>query len=275
MSAIDTMSFGSIDVMSSLAGGGALQLPTGLWEPGSLSAYKGHFGTLATTIPFSASLVCAPSPTSPLSINTIGMEVLTGVRNLTGVDTTNGEDISLGALDVSWSALGNHFTGAEFTVSPKAEQISPSIPLSSADGSLNGLWKINGLPVSGEPDATSDARLKENVETYSGGLETILNLRPVRFNWREDKCTDSFLKEYREPDTIDGYPGEIKRQYGLIAQEVEKIVPDVVGERKMYDENYKLIRYGKLVPILISAVQEQQQQIEDLKEEIKLLKENK
>ena len=272
---IDNMSFSSIDVMSPFGGGGALQLPIGLWEPGSLSAYKGHFGTLATTIPFSASLVCAPSPTSPLSINTIGMEVLTGIRNCFGVDTTIGEDISLGALDVSWSALGNHFTGAEFTVSPLASQVSPTIPLSSSSGSLNGSWVVNGLPVSGEPDLTSDVRLKRDIETYEGGLATILGLRPVRFNWREDRCPDSFLKEYREPETKDGYPGTIKRQYGLIAQEVEKIIPDVVGERKMYEKNYKLIRYEKIVPILISAVQEQQQQIEDLKEQIKLLKENK
>lgn len=271
---IDNMSFGSIDVMNPILGG-ALNLPTGFWEPGSLSAYKGHFGTLSTTVPFSASLVAAPSPTSPLSINTIGMEVLTGVRNLFGVDTTSGQDISLGALNVEWSSLGNHFTGAEFTISPKAEMISPTIPLSAADGSLNGFWKVNGLPVSGEPDLTSDARLKENIETYEGGLATILGLRPVRFNWREDKCPDSFLNEYREPETGDGYPGKVKRQYGLIAQEVEKIIPDVVGERKMYDENYKLIRYEKLVPILISAVQEQQQQIENLKEDIRSLKENK
>lgn len=43
----------------------------------------------------------------------------------------------------------------------------------------------------------------------------------------------------------------------------------------MYDTNYKLIRYEKLVPILISAIQEQQEQIKEMKEEIKLLKENK
>lgn len=268
------MSFGTVDVMSPL-GGGALQLPLGFWEPGSLSAYKGHFGTGATAIPFSAALVVGPSATSPLSINTVGLEVLTGVRNLFGVDTTSGSDISLGALDVSWSALGNHFTGAEFTVTPISSDISPSIPLTSPAGNLNGMWVINGLPVSGEPDLTSDARLKRDIETYDGGLATILGLRPVRFNWREDRCPDSFLKEYREPETKDGYPGIIKRQYGLIAQEVEKIIPDVVGERKMYEKNYKLIRYEKIVPILISAVQEQQQQIEELKEEIKLLKENK
>ena len=42
----------------------------------------------------------------------------------------------------------------------------------------------------------------------------------------------------------------------------------------MYEKNYKLIRYEKIVPILISAVQEQQQQIEELKEEIKSLKDS-
>jgi hypothetical protein len=130
------------------------------------------------------------------------------------------------------------------------------------------------LPISVEPDITSDARLKKDIETYEGGLATILGLRPVRFDWREDRCPDSFLNEFREPKTKDGYPGKIKRQYGLIAQEVEKIIPDIVGERKMYEKNYKLIRYEKIVPILISAVQEQQKQIEDLKEEIKSLRDS-
>lgn len=271
--AFDTFSTGTLEVFSPIFGS-ALNIPVGFFEPGSASIHKLHCGQGAVAAPFSASLVVGPG-SSPISLNTIGFEQLTGIRNCFGADIKIGSDIKFGALDVSWSALGNHFTGGEFTVTPISSDISPSIPLTAADGSLNGLWKVNGLPVSGEPDLTSDARLKENIETYSGGLETILGLRPVRFNWREDKCTDFFLKEYREPDTIDGYPGEIKRQYGLIAQEVEKIVPDVVGERKMYDENYKLIRYGKLVPILISAIQEQQQQIEDLKEEIKSLKENK
>ena len=100
-------------------------------------------------------------------------------------------------------------------------------------------------------------------------------MRPVRFDWREDKCPSSFLNEYREPDTKDGYPGKIKRQYGLIAQEVELLAPDLVGQRRMYNETYKLIRYEKIVPILVSAVQEQQEQIEELKREIKSLKENK
>ena len=57
---IDKLELGSIDIMTPL-GGGALQLPNGLWEPGSLSAHKGHFGVGATAIPFTAALVAGPA----------------------------------------------------------------------------------------------------------------------------------------------------------------------------------------------------------------------
>jgi len=270
----DYVNCSQLEVQSPIVGG-ALIIPQGFWEPGTASIHKLHCGQGATATPFAASLVVGPSATSPISINTVGLEVLTGLRNLIGVDSTNGQDISLGALNVDWTALGNHFTGAEFTVSPLAESVSPKIPLSAAKGDLSGGWFINGLPVSGEPDVTSDIRLKKNIEPFENGLEIVLQLNPVRFDWKEELCPDSFLNEYREPETVDGYPGQIKRQYGLIAQEVETIAPDLIGERKMYDETYKLIRYEKIVPILISAVQDQQKQIEQLKEEIKSLKENK
>lgn len=261
---------GSISVLG--IAGGALQIPRGFWEPGSLSCYKGHFGSGATVAPFSAALVVGPSVTSPLSINTLGFEVLTGIRNLFGIDTTIGSDISLGGLDVSYSAVGNSFNGLKADVVPTYENVTPKESFTSATGLLNGGWFYNGLVISTEPDLTSDIRLKKNIESFGNGLEIILQLNPVRFDWDENVCPTTFLQEYREPDDEYGYPGKIKRQYGLIAQEVEEIIPDVVGERKMYDETYKLIRYEKIVPILISAVQDQQKQIEDLKTEINSLK---
>jgi len=270
----DYLNCSQLEVQSPIAGG-ALIIPQGFWEPGTASIHKLHCGQGATLTPFAASLVVGPSVTSPLSINTVGFEVLTGVRNLLGVDSTIGSDISLGALDVSYSALGNQINGLLVDVVPVFENITPSDSLTAASGMLNGGWTLNGIPISTEPDNTSDVRLKKNIESFSNGLEIVLQLNPVRFDWREDLCPDSFLNEYREPDDEDGYPGQIKRQYGLIAQEVEEIAPDIVGERKMYDETYKLIRYEKLVPILISAIQEQQKEIEELKKEINLIKENK
>jgi hypothetical protein len=193
---------------------------------------------------------------------------VTGITQTLGTVFEIGSSIKTGALDVDYSAITNNFAGLKADVVPEHFTVTPSDDLTSPKGNLNGFWSFNGFKISTDPDATSDIRLKKNIERFENGLDIVLDLKPVRFDWREDKCPSSFLQEFREPDDEYGYPGKVKRQYGLIAQEVEEIAPDLVGERKMYDENYKLIRYEKLVPILISAVQEQQKQIEELQKQI-------
>jgi hypothetical protein len=201
---------------------------------------------------------------------------VTGLTETLGTDITNGADINLGASDISYCAIQNNLTGLIADVVPESCSVSPSIDLTSTVGNLNGHWTYNGVEISIEPDATSDVRLKKNIERFENGLNIVLELKPVRFDWREDKCSSSFLQEFRESDDEYGYPGKVKRQYGLIAQEVEEIAPDLVGERKMYDETYKLIRYEKIVPILISAVQELNQKIDELQKTIdSLISENK
>jgi hypothetical protein len=202
----------------------------------------------------------------------VGGGPVPGVTQTLGTVFEIGTSIKTGALDVDYSTITNNFAGLKSEVIPQHFSITPDDSLTSPLGDLSGLWTFNGIPISTQPDLTSDIRLKKNIERFDNGLNIILDLKPVRFDWREDKCSSSFLQEFREPDDEYGYPGKIKRQFGLIAQEVEEIIPDVVGERKMYDETYKLIRYEKIVPILISAVQDQQNQIEELKKEIQSLK---
>ena len=94
---------------------------------------------------------------------------------------------------------------------------------------------------------SSDERLKENIHTIQDPLKKVSALRGVTFDFKEDK----------------------KKQIGVIAQEVEKIIPEVVGEN--YD-GYKGVQYGNLVGLLIEAIKEQQEQINELKNEIKQLK---
>jgi hypothetical protein len=96
-------------------------------------------------------------------------------------------------------------------------------------------------------NTSSDARLKD-ITGYARGLKVINNLNPVAFNWKADGKADE----------------------GLIAQEVEKIVPNAVTKE---DDLYQM-DYSKLVVHLIKAVQEQQEEIEKLKEEVKLYKRN-
>jgi hypothetical protein len=85
---------------------------------------------------------------------------------------------------------------------------------------------------------TSDARLKKDVTPITYGLETVMKLKPIGFNWIDQG--DDWKKQH---------------QLGLIAQDVEKIVPEVVTKAKDASETRSLA-YGELVPVLIKAVQD-------------------
>jgi hypothetical protein len=91
---------------------------------------------------------------------------------------------------------------------------------------------------------TSDARYKQNIATVDKALDNILNLRGVTFDWKEDVRGRNF------PDG---------RQVGFIAQEVEKVLPELVTT----DQNgYKSVAYANVVPILVEAMKQQQQQMQ-------------
>ena len=91
--------------------------------------------------------------------------------------------------------------------------------------------------------AASDSRIKKNIVNSNYGLATVLKLRPVEYN-----LTSNDLK-----------------QVGFIAQEVQKLVPEVVtGKEGDLSKGEILgITYSNLVPVLTKAIQEQQKQIED------------
>ena len=95
-------------------------------------------------------------------------------------------------------------------------------------------------------NTSSDARLKD-ITGEARGLEVINALNPVAYNWKADGQSDE----------------------GLIAQEVEEIVPNAVSQN---EEEYYQMDYSKLVVHLVKGMKEQQEQIESLKSEIELLK---
>lgn len=258
---------GTLDVYNPLLGSG-LNIPVGFWEPGSLAAHKGHFGQGAVLTPFSASLVAGPSLTSPLSFNSTGLDVHTGVWNTLGIDLKSGTDISLGALKVAYNAIESSLTGLKSEVTPKNTETSPVITnnavaaaYNSPLGSLNGFWTYNGSFITTGPH-TSDIRLKKNIEPLTNGLDKIMRLNPVSFNWDEEIV----------PDLAKKYPNMI----GLIAQEVEEVVPEVVYRQKVNSikggkqkgRTYKRVLYENLVAHLINGMKEQQKQIEELKQRV-------
>jgi hypothetical protein len=102
----------------------------------------------------------------------------------------------------------------------------------------------------GEVQANSDERIKTNIKTIENGLDKVLQLRGV---------------EYDRTDIE-------KHQIGVIAQEVEKVIPDVVGENK---DGVKTVAYGNLVAVLIEAVKDLKGEITELRAELDELKGNK
>ena len=93
---------------------------------------------------------------------------------------------------------------------------------------------------------SSDGRLKD-VTGSARGVEGINELNPVSYNWKEDGRADE----------------------GLIAQEVQEIVPNAVSQNS---DDYYQMDYSKLVVHLVKGMKEQQAQIEALQSEINLLK---
>lgn len=93
----------------------------------------------------------------------------------------------------------------------------------------------------------SDLRLKTNIQPIENALSRLLTLEGI-----------SYQTKY-----------ENNRSLGLIAQDVEKVFPEVVNTDK--ETGLKWIDYGKLVPALIEAIKEQQKEIESLKIQLELL----
>ena len=101
-----------------------------------------------------------------------------------------------------------------------------------------------GVLTCAEHSANSDERLKKNIETITDALNKVTNLRGVEFDLKEND----------------------RHQIGVIAQEVEKVIPSVVSERE--DNGTKTVAYGNMVGLLIEAIKEQQVQIQELKAKV-------
>jgi hypothetical protein len=100
-------------------------------------------------------------------------------------------------------------------------------------GSLNAI-NFNSL---------SDATLKQNINTIDNALDLIEKINPVKFKWKNNK----------------------KNSYGVIAQEIENILPDLVETNKQ--NNLKSVSYTQLIPILVESIKELKKEIDFLKNE--------
>src|SRR6056300_7068 len=92
---------------------------------------------------------------------------------------------------------------------------------------------------------SSDKRLKDNITPIENSLEKVGKLKGYEFDWNDNQ------------EVYEGH------DVGVIAQEVEAVVPEIVETRK--HDGYKAVKYEKLVPLLINAINELKAEIEELK----------
>jgi hypothetical protein len=105
--------------------------------------------------------------------------------------------------------------------------------------------------------STSDVRLKENIVAIPNAIDKIRKISGNTYDWRAE------LKD------VHGYEGN---DVGVIAQEVEAVLPQLVQDR---DNGYKAVKYDKLVALLIEGIKEQQQHIDNLTIQVEELKKQK
>jgi hypothetical protein len=125
--------------------------------------------------------------------------------------------------------------------------------LKVTDGSI-AVGNITNSTTDGRIDAsndvvafsTSDIRLKDNIKTIDKALDKVNSIQGIEFDWIEK-------------EEVHGNKGH---DIGVIAQEIEKILPDVVTTR---DSGYKAVKYEKIVPLLIEAIKDLSKQVDGLK----------
>ena len=181
-------------------------------------------------VPFITSTNASAYADFPDNINSLTINVYTPTITSAGVSVSIGKtEIIPGGLQVvrdtdNWVKIDRNGTG----------------PILDVKGEIKATGNITAY-------ASSDRRLKENIKPISNALEKIDKVNGVEFDWKV-----GFEKSH-------SYTGH---DIGLIAQEVEEVLPDIVVTR---DDGYKAIRYEKMVALLLQAIKELKNEILELK----------
>jgi len=142
-------------------------------------------------------------------------------------------------------SVDDSLTGDLFTVAD-----SSAVPIFSVNS--NGVVSVSGdLQITGDVTAyySSDERLKKNITPIESPLEKLKLISGNTFEWDEENTAHS----------------NKGKDIGVVAQEIEKVLPEIVGERK----GYKAVQYEKIVALLIESNKALLSRVEELEAKIK------
>ncbi len=123
---------------------------------------------------------------------------------------------------------------------------SPNVKLEVCGNTkIVGQIQANSSSLSAGLTCSSDERLKKNINTYTDAAATINKLTGKQYFWKTEEFKDRGFDE--------------RLKYGFIAQEVEKVLPNLVYTD---DKGFKSVDYIQVIPILTNAIKEQQKELE-------------
>jgi len=161
-----------------------------------------------------------------------------------GFYATAGDGVQPG--NSAFAVVAQHWNGSSYVLQEAARFLNNGNVLIGTTTDSGYKLDVNGTIHYTSLAASSDVRLKTKIEPIGNALALVNRLRGVRFEWNE-----------RVNRVRDGYKlGQ--PTFGLIAQELETVLPELVSTWKLDDEitNAKAICYERLIPILVEAIKE-------------------
>ena len=219
-------------------------------------------------------------------LNTIGsynvfLGTLTGNENTTGIgnvflgqetgqyNSTGSLNVAIGALSGNSNVIGNNnvFLGFSAGINETGSN-RLYIDNTGADWDQALIYgefdfqylsffadlDVAGTIYAADVVTSSDEKWKKNISAYENALQKVMRLESVYYNWRKEEFPNKKFSD--------------KVQIGLIAQDLEKVIPELVHTTKKGDKG---VNYSKLSVVLLEAIQEQQGIIEELMSRIETL----
>ncbi len=228
------------------------QFTSGIHVPGLLNAYGGltvgpiyttpGVGSIAASVSIAAPQYCIGTscittwPAGATSYWTLSGGNINTIAAVTGYVGANGRDVNGYGLAVPTGGIWANGTNIS----------GDSISATGGIATNGRIWALGNMYAAAFI-YNSDARLKKDIQALGGNLAKVLQLQPVSYLWKDPKSAQG-------------------NQIGFIAQDVAKVVPEVVYTDA--STTLKSIDYARLTPLLVGSVQDLDKKIEDQQKQL-------